>query len=388
MHHRLTVVLLLLSVSSCAQQQHSSEAKPSPYDYKIALDASQPVAGHDVLDIDALDFDDNGDFAILAFCRDGVGIWSSKAYGWVVFSGSPVTTAEGHQATVRNVGPPSIGPDGSVRYAVDYQDGTQRLGLVWKLGYFRDHALIYERDGYDADTATRFTPDNKILFLGQVKGHMSLWEGGGGNQPPVDKLPSNVQLGSATALTVDRTTGMYAFFGSVTLGGQQRYALVTAEHYSDLNNVRDLGVWRVPLRINAKGDVAFTVGDHTILDMKPSHYPGMLLALNDNGELLLRNDETVSGSPQHDSLNNLTVLVKGSLGHPGQHYLGLPAITNHGFLADFKDETLNNKHAVAAVVKFIPVGKYESATTINARTIPTIDGQPNPWMVLIATPKK
>ena len=216
MRHRLAVVLLLLSVSSCAQQQHSSEARPSPYDYKIALDASQPVAGHEVLDIDALDFDDNGDFAILAFCKDGVGIWSSKAYGWVVFSGNPVTTAEGHPATVRNVGPPSIGPDGSVRYAVDYQDGTQRLGFVWKLGYFRDHTLIYERNGYGTDDATRFTPDNKILFLDQIKGRMSLWEGGGINQPPVDKLPSNVQLGTSSALTVDRTTGLFAFFGAVS----------------------------------------------------------------------------------------------------------------------------------------------------------------------------
>jgi len=320
-----------------------------------------------------------------------VGIWASKPYAWVVFSGSPVTTAEGHQSKIRNVGPPSIAPDGSIRYQADYQDGTPQRGNTWKSGFFRDHALIYQHDGYGVDTATKYTPDNKVLFLGQIGQRMSLWEAGPANinKAPVDKLSPNADLHGPHSLTVDRMTGMYAFLGSIAVGGQTKSGIFVNTTFINTGDARNVGVWRIPLIVNARGSVAFTVGDRTIVDTKPSSYKGMLLAFNDQGDLLLVNEETPDGtSYRHDSINDTTVLEKGSVGHAGKNYLGLPSMPKYGFLADFKHEALNNKRAVAAAITFIPQGKFESATTINARTIPTIDGKPNPWLVIIATPKK
>jgi len=395
---RALCLLLFLPVTSSDQQRAAKTpaGDPSPYDYKIVLDASQPVAGHQILDIDALDFDDAGNFAILAFCADGVGIWASKPYAWVVFSGNAVTTAEGHQSKVRNVGPPSIGPDGSIRYQVDYQDGTPERGYTWKSGFFRDHTLIYEHDGYGVDTASKYTPDGKVLMLEEVKtadhkSRLSLWEGGPGNinQMPTDKLSSNVNLHRANALTVDRTTGFYAFFCALdTHSGVSQSGLFGNNTFINMNDVPDLGVWRIPLLINAQGRVAFTVGQRTIVDAKPSPYKGMLLAFNDKRDLLLQNEDTPADDPLvRDSINDMTVLQKGSVGRAGKTYLGLPSMPKYGFLGYFKHEALNNKREVAAAVQFVPQGKFESATTIDTRTIPTIDGKPNPWLVMIATPK-
>ena len=153
---RTLPLALLLLLPSRVQPQ----AKPAQYSYKTLFSTQGPVSGKQPLAIKSLDFNDQGDVAMLVICADGPAIWVESRHAWVAARGTPITAATGEPTTILNLYAPSLSATGAVRYAADYWVGGP--GNL-RHGYFVDNRLIYETTNQSITSET-FTPDSHVVI--------------------------------------------------------------------------------------------------------------------------------------------------------------------------------------------------------------------------------
>lgn len=156
------------AASNQSAKQLPAKAETSAYDYAVVLDSSQPVAGKQVQDIEAVAIGDNGDVAVLAAWKNGEGIWNKGA--WVALTGQTISSIKTGSRPVTKLGYPSVGPNGSLRYRIGYDRG-------WS-GYAVNGTVVWETDQL-AQTDGIFLSDTQVLSHGLVNGLPPAWVGRG-----------------------------------------------------------------------------------------------------------------------------------------------------------------------------------------------------------------
>jgi hypothetical protein len=385
----MTLVLLsaiLCITVCCAQQSH-------PFNYSVVFDTAQPIDGHKVVDIDAVDIDEQGNIAALAICPDGTGIWSSKAHRWIAFTGQIITAAHGDKVTIDSLSQMALSPEGAVLYKANYKVIVDPARQIFepRTGFFSGTTAIYEVGAASGSPSNVFyAPGNNVVWVMNSPSGLRLVQGNMGNlgSKPTDLSPPPAHIYNITNVSVNRTTGHYAYFATLQFGDRLTYGLTLVDKTAPLKDIPNVN-GPYPLILNGHDDVAFSSDQNVYINGGVSIYKGKFMGFNDGKDILLEHEDTPVQEPlDRITINNVDVIQQGNIHRQGKVYLGLPAIQGRGFLSTFKYPRMNNGRQVAFAAQFEPVGAHETIVTLANRATPTINGVPIAWNVVVATPTK
>jgi len=360
------------------------EAKPAPYSYKTLFSTQGPVSGKQPLAIKSLDFNDQGDVAMLVICADGPAIWVESRHAWVAARGTPMTAATGEPTTILNLYAPSLSATGAVRYAADYWVGGP--GNI-RHGYFVDNKLIYETTR--SITAEAFTSDNRVV-LAMPEPVIADGTIRTGKLPSF--YPAGVTWGPPEHLFIHPQSGADAF---IALVPQNNGAFVAAYFVKkSLSLTVAPGPQSNPnaLMLNGRDDIAYSnnaMGNVIFLNHKPTARKGKLDGFTDERDMLY---ETVETPEQIDRvrMNDTVVIERGNSNSYGANHpirLGVPTLKEKGFVFGYQFPKMNNKRQVAFAVQFLPVGQFPTYGSLGQNVSDIqVKGLKVPWEVMIATP--
>lgn len=379
-------LLLLLPYAAMAQSKIN-------YTYQSVFSTSGTVGGKQPLAIKGLDFNDQGDVALLVICADGPAMWQKSRNGWIAWRGKQVTSAQRKEGKITNLGKPSLAANGSLRYRADYtlDDGHSLHG------YFVDNKLIYETNRdylYEV-----FTPDNKVVL---VDTQPVIADGSqlSGKLPTFFPSDANWQMwGGDWHLIFNQHTGKHAFIAGFDESGKR----IPAFYLSNAPRFTGPPIAFSSIEgafLNARDDIAFNVaslvmgglGGKIFINGQFAGRIGKLLGFNDDRDLLYSSNKGTPDSSDTIWLNDMPIIQRGNQHSYGPNHpirLGVPNLKERGFVFGFSNEpVLNNKKQIAFAVQFFPVGVFPTVLQIGQQISDvTVNGVKVPWDVMIATPK-
>ena len=377
----LSVLLLITSSGgNCLAQQKKKTPQSSTstavksgiaYTYTIPFNANtvkvpfEQFTSHilpSVVSILAVDINDQNDLVVWFRYGTKKAIWKNGE--WIAYEGQEIVSADGYKTKIDEIGKPSLGPTGKVRYRASYRvqgnyqvDGKFDDASNYRDGYFSDNRIFYERKQKSVLDFSRdglFTPDDKVILListkdGLVKRSSFILNGSPTNLfPSVQPILSwgiNATTGHTYSTAMIRDAKGKQKFGMFVNAGL-KLSLDTAGGSSDpFLDRNDHFVYSVKRRTPQRQT------EINYIDDKLISRGGYIIGCNDNHDLLTWD---ASLSPL---LVNSTVVVMPQFGTRA----GIPVIKDVGeFYAIFDTEPglvrdfvkLNNEGQVAVVADF------------------------------------
>jgi hypothetical protein len=391
---RMVAFLTIASLTGVAQrrpmQRPLSPSVFGKYDYKVVFDTTKPIGGKQARKIQALDIDDDGNVALIALCTDNtIGLWTSKL-GWVTWSNQPNAVVDGIAGRVVDTGTPqslALTPEGDVKYRVNF--GTAKPAKSYQ-GYFVNGKFIFDEGPLQAQSDVTYMPDGKLLYTSfrhpeRNEGSTVMSVDPKGSGKGTDLLPPSLNLQQINALTASKSGGAYAFLGN-SIDKANQYHIDLFVNGARAEWFKSATYSGARLFVNAKGEVAFdSRGDVQTIFMNglPTRFIGKMFDFNDSKDILLQDEQTLLVNENAVA----EVVPPGDRPRDAKFPHGVPEMKDLGVPYGFNYPAMNAKRQVAIAVQFLPVGQQLVFKQFGDIGAMSINGLPDPWWVVVATPK-